>query len=301
MTSRPPTPATRRWRSLRTARARDGAAVRRRASRPLDAGDGRPRARRTRSSPTRPRPRADPHDRPRRGSATSDRLAESGRPRVVVQARPREAACASGARAFALGDSSRRSCDPRRAAAASGATPRGAEGRRLLLAEDNLINQKVAVAMLTSAGYRVDTVLNGARSGAGGRHADYDAILMDCQMPEMNGYEATAAIRAPRRRRAAHADHRDDRRRAPRGPRALPGRGHGQLPRQAGQQGRAARTRGAVPVEHDPALDGALARSEGGWRPERDTGRVRRLGSAAQFARQARRADQDPAGRAATR
>jgi CheY-like chemotaxis protein len=61
----------------------------------------------------------------------------------------------------------------------------------LLLAEDNLINQKVAVAMLTSAGYRVDTALNGAAAVAAAAANDYDAILMDCQMPELNGYEAT--------------------------------------------------------------------------------------------------------------
>ncbi len=67
---------------------------------------------------------------------------------------------------------------------------------RLLLAEDNRINQKVAVAMLHSAGYLVDIVPTGAAAvQAAATHA-YDAILMDCQMPEMNGYEATTAIRA---------------------------------------------------------------------------------------------------------
>jgi CheY-like chemotaxis protein/HPt (histidine-containing phosphotransfer) domain-containing protein len=67
---------------------------------------------------------------------------------------------------------------------------------RLLLAEDNLINQKVAIAMLSSAGYVVDTVLDGAAAVRLAAENRYDAILMDCQMPEMNGYEATAAIRA---------------------------------------------------------------------------------------------------------
>jgi two-component system, sensor histidine kinase and response regulator len=52
------------------------------------------------------------------------------------------------------------------------------------------------VAMLSSAGYRVDSVLDGAAAVEAASAKRYDAILMDCQMPELNGYEATAAIRA---------------------------------------------------------------------------------------------------------
>ena len=74
------------------------------------------------------------------------------------------------------------------------ATERGA--CRLLLAEDNLVNQKMTVAMLLGAGYQVDTVLDGAAAVEAASFVSYNALLMDCQMPEMDGYTATATIRS---------------------------------------------------------------------------------------------------------
>ena len=79
---------------------------------------------------------------------------------------------------------------PRPAIAHSGCS------RRLLLAEDNPINEKVARAMLAFGGFQVDTVHDGAAAVAAVENNDYDAVLMDCQMPELNGYEATKLIRA---------------------------------------------------------------------------------------------------------
>lgn len=66
----------------------------------------------------------------------------------------------------------------------------------ILLAEDSPANQLVAKAMLTRAGYRVDVAENGLQAVAACAREQYDLILMDLRMPQMNGLEATAIIRA---------------------------------------------------------------------------------------------------------
>ena len=76
--------------------------------------------------------------------------------------------------------------------------------RSVLLAEDNAINQTLAVRLLEKRGYRVSVAENGRKALELLAREKFDAILMDLQMPEMNGFEAVAAIRANERESGEH-------------------------------------------------------------------------------------------------
>jgi CheY-like chemotaxis protein len=75
---------------------------------------------------------------------------------------------------------------------------------RILIAEDNLVNQRVAIYMLEKQGHQVAGAMNGEEALAAMERENFELVLMDVQMPKMDGFQATRLIRAKEKETGLH-------------------------------------------------------------------------------------------------